>query len=164
MQNTCGINVGRLLEIRVLAGYRTPQDVDRLFSAISAEHAKLKEPQRVVTVTDWRFCPPISDEISNYLLEKITATNHRTQASAAIVSRESPGAVLQFLRLVRASKHPGRKLFFEVPAMLSWLHPFLTGAEFKRLHTFVNEVPAESVCRVPVSKEGCRTRSKSSSG
>ncbi len=158
VQNTCGIKVGRLLEIRVLAGYRTPLDVDQLFDLIGVEYAKLKEPQRVVAVTDWRYCPPISDDISNYLLERIAATNPRTQASAALVSRDSPTAVLQFLRVVRGSKHPGRKLFFEVSEMLAWVHPFLTGSEFRRLRTFMDAVPTESVQLATHPKRGGRAQ------
>jgi hypothetical protein len=160
VQNTCAIHVGRLLEIRVLAGYRTPLEVDQLFLAIRDAYAKVKEPQRAVAVTDWRFCPPLSDEISNYLLEAITATNPRTQASAALVSRDSPSAVLQFLQMVCGAKHLGQKLFFEVPDMLSWVHPFLTGSEFRRLRTFIESVPAESVTLAINAKPGGRAQRK----
>jgi hypothetical protein len=154
MQNSCAITVGRLLEIRVGAGYRTRSEVDDLFKSITAEYAKLKKPQRVVAVTDWRHCPPISDGISNHLLEKITATNPRTQASAVIVSRDSPASALQFLRLVRSSQHPGRKLFFDTRDLLSWLHPFLTGAEFKRLQAFLDEGSSDTVRLVGGAKRG----------
>jgi hypothetical protein len=160
VQNTCSINVGRLLEIRVLAGFRTSLEVDQIFQIIRAEHAKLKDVQRVVVVTDCRLSPPLSDEVSNYLLEAIAPTNPRIQASAFLASRDSPPAVLHFLRLVRGIKHPSRKLFFEVPEMLSWLHPFLTGSEFRRLRTFIDDAPAESVTLAINAKPGGRAQRK----
>ena len=160
VQNTCSISVGRLLEVRVLAGYRTSLEVDQLFQAIRAEYSKLKDEQRVVAVTDCRLCPPLSDEVSNYLLETLAPTNPRIQASAFIASRDSPPAVLHFLKLVRGIRHPGRKLFFEVPEMLSWLHPFLTGSEFRRLRTFVDDAPAESVTLAINVKPGGRAQRK----
>lgn len=139
VQNTCGIYVGRLLEIRILAGYRTPQEVHELFEQIAVELTKIKEAQRVVVISDWRFCPPLSDEISKLLRERVAGSHPRAQAIAAIGSKDSPADVVRTLQLIQETKNPATRLFFEVPELLSWAHPFLTGAEFRRLRTFVDE-------------------------
>ena len=139
VQNSCGIYVGRLLEIRILAGYRTSREVDELYEEIRAELTKIKEAQRVVIISDWRFCPPLSDEISKLLRERAAASHPRAQAAAAIVLKDSPADVVQTLQLIQENTSPTMRLFFEVPELLSWVHPFLTGAEFRRLRTFVVE-------------------------
>jgi len=139
VQNTCGIYVGRLLEIRILAGYRTPREVHELFEQIAVELNKIKQGQRLVVISDWRFCPPLSDEISKLLRERVAGSHPRAQAIAAIGSKDSPADVVKTLQLIQETKNPALRLFFEVPELLSWAHPFLTGAEFRRLRTFVDE-------------------------
>ena len=139
VQNTCGIYVGRLLEIRILAGYRTPREVHELFEQIAVELNKIKQGQRLVVISDWRFCPPLSDEISKLLRERVVGSHARAQAIAAIGSKDSPADVVRTLQLMQETKNPVMRVFFEVPELLSWAHPFLTGAEFRRLRTFVDE-------------------------
>jgi hypothetical protein len=137
--NTCALRVGRLLEIRAAAGYRTAEDVDTLFGAFGPEVAKAPKGQRIVVVTDWRFCPIMSAEAAERILSRITGTNSGTERSGAVASRESPSAVLQFLRLVRESRHPDRRLFYKAPELVSWLSEVLTPPEQARLKEFLNE-------------------------
>lgn len=139
VQNTCGIYVGRLVEIRILAGYRTPREVHELFEQLAVELTKISEAQRVVIISDWRLCPPLSDEISKLLRERVVGSHPRAQATAAIGSKDSPADVVRTLQLIQETKNPAMRLFFEVPELLAWAHPFLTGAEFRRLRTFVDE-------------------------
>jgi hypothetical protein len=137
--NTCALRVGRLLEIRAASGYRTVEDVDALFSQFGPQVAKLQPPQRLVVVTDWRFCPIMSAEAAERILSRITATNSGTERSGAVASRDSPSAVLQFLRLVRESKHPDRRLFYNAAELVTWLSEVLTPPEVARLKEFLNE-------------------------
>jgi len=137
--NTCSLKVGRLLEIRAAKGYKTPEDVDALFSLIGPEIAKLPPTQRIVVVTDWRFCPILSDAASERLLAQITATNPRSERSGAVASRQSPTAVLQFLRMVRESQHPDRRLFNDVDMLVAWLSEVLTPPEIARMKEFLQE-------------------------
>jgi hypothetical protein len=139
LMNTCALKVGRLLEIRAAAGYRTVDDVDALFNSVKALVAKLPPTQRLVAVTDWRFCPIMSGEAAERALARITATNPRTERSGAVASRDSPTAVLQFLRLVRASRHPDRRLFYELTELVAWLGEVLNPVEIARLKKFLSE-------------------------
>ena len=74
-KNTASLSVGRLLEVRADAGYRTPADVDAIFSEIGREAAKLGPNAHHVTVVDWRHCPVMSPEADAHLLKKIASVN-----------------------------------------------------------------------------------------
>jgi hypothetical protein len=117
------------------------EDVDALFNAIVLVFGKLPPSKQVVVVTDWRFCPMMSSDASDRLLQRMTGNNPRTERSAALASRQSPVAVLQFLRLVRESGHPSRKMFFDPDAsgLVDWLGQVLTSEETARLRQFLNE-------------------------
>jgi hypothetical protein len=136
--NTSDIKVGRLLEIRVAAGYRSADDVNALFHEIALLTSRLAAT-RAVAVVDWRLCPVMSGEAAELLLEKMTKNNPRTERSAALAARDSPTAMLQFLRLVRESNHPKRRLFYKEAEVVAWLDEVLTPAESARLREFLRE-------------------------
>jgi hypothetical protein len=144
MENTAVVRVGRLMEIRVRAGYRTVDDVDRLFNAIADEVTRLPASTQVVVVADWRACPLMSEEAAESVLVRMTRNNPRAERSAVLASRTSPVAVLQFLRLVKQSQHPDRKLFYDRDAVVSWLGEILSPAELARLREFTLESPGVS--------------------
>src|SRR5688500_12264148 len=96
--NTAAINVGRLLEIRAAAGYRTAAEVDQLFDGIHALVARLPSPRTHVTVVDWRQCPVMSPTAAERIAERIVLTNGTTERSAALAVHNAPVAVLQFVR------------------------------------------------------------------
>lgn len=136
--NTAAIRVGRLLEIRAVY-YRSVDDVMQLFKTIGGELAKLRSSTQVVTVTDWRYCPVMSEEAAAYALTAMTQNNPRVLRSGALASQSSPIAVLQFLRLVRESKNESRRLFYSKFALEQWLGEVLEPAEATRLDEFLNE-------------------------
>ena len=137
-KNTAVVNIGRLLEVRVAWGYRSVSDVDALFNEIAHEvSTKVPFGKRVIAAVDWRLCPMLSTEASDRALERMTRANPRTERSAALASSASPATVLQFLRLVRESQHPDRKLFFSEGDMTAWLDPLLTSLERARLRDFL---------------------------
>jgi hypothetical protein len=139
MSNYCNIQVGRLLEVRAASGYRTVAEVDAIFAAIGKQMAKVPASVRVVVVVDWRRCPLMSSEASEHALARITSNNPRTERSAALASRDSPVAMLQFLRLVRDSKNANRRLFEDPDELVEWLAELLTPPELERLHEFLWE-------------------------
>jgi hypothetical protein len=150
--NTAAIRVGRLLEIRATS-YRSRAEVAALFKAIGGEVAKMPATTQIVTVTDWRYCPIMSDDAAEYALAGMTKGNSRVLRSGALASQSSPTAVLQFLRLVRESKHDSRRLFFSESELTSWLGEVLTSHEQVRLVEFLRE-PVE----IEPRPRGARTR------
>jgi hypothetical protein len=136
--NTAVIRVGRLLEIRAL-GYRSKADVALLFKAIGSQIQAIPASTQVVIVTDWRYCPIMSEDAAEQILASMSKNNPRVLRSGALASRNAPIAVLQFLRLVRQSKHESRRLFFAEDALTSWLGEVLTDAERIRLAEFLSE-------------------------
>ncbi len=139
--NVARLTVGRLIEIRAAAGYRTKEDVDAVFQQIGRELGKLAPGERHVTVVDWRFCPIMAPEAADYLTQQIAGTNSGTERSAALASENSPVAVLQFLRLIRDARLPDRKLFLNVDELCHWLGEVLSISERARLRAFLNEPP-----------------------
>jgi len=138
-QNTASLTVGRLLEVRADAGYRTAADVDAIFEAIGRELAKLPPNAHHVTVVDWRHCPLMSPEAAEHMLKKIAGVNSNTVRSAALASEGSPLAVLQFVRLIRDAKLPDRKLFLRSDELYAWVAEVLTAMERVRLMAFLSE-------------------------
>lgn len=132
------MNVGRLVEVRAESGYRSPADVDAIFAEIGQQVATIPESQKIVFVVDWRRCPVMSSEAAARMLPAITSTNPRMERSATIASRDSPTALMQFLRLVRESKSEERRLFYDVPELELWLGEVLTPAEAQRLSDFLS--------------------------
>jgi hypothetical protein len=65
------------------------------------------------------------------------AFNGRIERSAILGSSTSPVAVLQFLRVVRDTKHPARRVFEDRRATLTYLSDCLTPAERDRLGQFL---------------------------
>jgi hypothetical protein len=136
--NTAAIRVGRLLEIRALS-YQSVLEVEALFERIGSELGRVPSSTQIVIVTDWRYCPVMSSEAAQFALAGMTNNNARVLRSGALASRDSPIAVLQFLRLVRESRHDSRRLFYDADALTRWLGEVLTDAERARLNEFLHE-------------------------
>ena len=136
--NRCRVHVGRLIEVRAESGYRSEADVDAIFAEIGKAVEKVPDEQKIVIVIDWRRCPVMSSEASERMLPAIMATNPRLERSATIASKDSPTAIMQFVRLIRESNHPNRRLFFETNLLEQWLSEILSPAEAERLHAFLD--------------------------
>jgi hypothetical protein len=137
--NSARLVVGRLLEIRADAGYRTAADVDALFDEIEREVAHLPPQAHHLTVVDWRRCPVMAPEAADRIAARIASTNARTERSATLASSEAPVALLQFLRVIREAGLPSRKLFFDAGQLQQWLDEVLTPPESHRLREFLDE-------------------------
>jgi hypothetical protein len=145
-QVTVEMKMGRLLEIRVKSGFRTVADVDAMFQQVAVVVAANRPAtahgapsQKHVTVADWRQCVLMSSEAAARLQEGMAQTNPNVLRAAALASRHSPSAVMQFLRIIRDSDHDGRRLFFEEVPLLQWLAQVLTPIETARLRQFLRE-------------------------
>jgi hypothetical protein len=135
--NTASLSVGRLLEVRADAGYRTADDVDAIFAAIEREVAKLPPDVQHVTVVDWRHCPLMAPAAAERMVQRIGGINASTLRSAALARDDAPIAVLQFVRLIRDANLPDRKLFVQSEALYSWLSEVLTVEEQAQLRAFL---------------------------
>jgi hypothetical protein len=138
-RNTAELRVGRLIEIRAAAGYRTADAVDLLFDTLEQVLRKLPTGVAHVTVVDWRCCPLMSPEAAQRIVQRIAATNQNTERSAALVNGDAPVAVLQFLRVIREANLPDRKLFHDQRGLLRYLGEVLTATELERLDAFLSE-------------------------
>jgi hypothetical protein len=135
--NSALIRVGRLLEIRAAAGYRSAADVDALFDVIEVQLNKLPRSRQIVTVVDWRRCPVMEAKAAERMLERIVAINPRTERSAALATAKAPVAILQFMRLIRESKLPDRKMFLNLPELIAWVDEILEPEEQRSLREFL---------------------------
>ena len=139
LKNTCKINVGRLLEIDVAAGYRTVGDVDAMIGLIVAEVASLPEPTKVVIAADWRPCPLFTPEVSARVIQMLSTDAARIERSGILHSAAQPTSVLQVFRLIKETGVLGeqRRIFTDVDAMASFLGEVLTAEERARLAQFL---------------------------
>ena len=110
-----------------------------MFDALEQETRKLPADVRSVTAVDWRFCPLMSPEAAQRVSQRITANNQRSERSAALVNRDAPVSVLQFLRVIREADLPERKLFFNQIELIHYLAERLSPAEVTRLRAFLAE-------------------------
>ena len=135
--NTVGIQVGRLMEISVREGFHSVEDVEKQRARITAALETIPKGQSVVIAADWRKCQLMSPPAANAMGLMIGDFNARIERSAILGSPTSPAAVLQFLRVVRESRHPARRVYEERAPMLTWLGECLTDAERERLIEFI---------------------------
>lgn len=143
MESTVEIVLGRLVEIRIGVGFHTVFDVDVMFERLAkVVAAKLPPDTKRVTVADWRRCSLLSDAAAARMLERMTVTNPLIARAAALASRESASAVMQFFRLVRESGTSERRLFFHDDELIAWTGEVLTLTETARLRRFLNEPAA----------------------
>jgi hypothetical protein len=142
--NTAEIRVGRLLEVRIAAGYRSVDDVDQLFDALDGAVSALPPGVKHVTVADWTRCAVMTPTATARLRERMALTNVHTERSAVLVVPDMPTAVVQFLRVIREAKLPDRKLFFSASELVTFLAEVLTPAETERVRQFFTERPGPS--------------------
>ena len=135
--NTVVIRVGRLMEISVQEGFHSVEDVEKQRARITAALDTIPKDRLIVIAADWRQCQLMSQAAANALGLMIGDFNARIERSAILGSPTSPGTVLQFLRVVRESRHPARRVYEERAPLLTWLGACLTDAERERLIEFI---------------------------
>jgi hypothetical protein len=137
LANTCDVRVGRLMEIKNEAGFRSFADVEAQRAAISHAFSKVATGSMVVICADWRRCPLMAAEASDSFAKMIGSFNPRIERSAILSAADSPLTVLQFLRITRESQHPKRRVVQELSELEEWLTPCLTPPEVTRLRQFL---------------------------
>jgi hypothetical protein len=135
--NTVAIRVGRLMEICVKDGFRSVEDVEAQRTLITNALGTIAKDQTVVIAADWRACQLMTQPAAAGMGAMLAAFNARIERSAIWGSSTSPVAVLQFLRVVRETRHPGRRVFEERRPMLAYLGEVLAPPERQRLEQFL---------------------------
>jgi hypothetical protein len=139
VENFCRVKVGRLMEIRIGAGFTSEADVDAQIGRVRATMSSIPTYINVVIAADWRRVNIMPESVAARALRLLTTTSDRIERSGILASPDSPTAVMQFFRLVRESQHPSRKVVTTLNDMESWLTPVLTAVEAQRLREFLNE-------------------------
>ena len=136
-RNTCEFVVGRLLEIRVDAGYRSVADVDEMIGMIASNVAALPPEGKFALAADWRQVQLMPPETAARAREMLALTNSRVLRSAILTLPENPLTNLQVVRLIREAENPSRKHFTSPREQHAWLSEVLTIAEAARLAEFL---------------------------
>jgi hypothetical protein len=131
--NTCEMNVGCLMEIRVAGGYRGVSDVDQMVAMIKAHSGRLKPDEKFVIAADWRLVGVMSPETAIRAREMLALSNPRVIRSAILTAPEQSTANLQVVRLVREAENAERRHFTDPEAMRAWLAEVLTTDELERV-------------------------------
>jgi hypothetical protein len=140
--NTCEIVVGRLMEIAVDAGYHSPDDVEKMIAMIGARFTTLPATTSAMIAADWRGVHLMAPDTATRAHAMLTRVSSRVERSALLVHTASSTEMLQFVRLVRESHHPSRRIFDQPSQLHAWLAEILTPAESARLLKFVARTPA----------------------
>lgn len=138
--NTCERRVGRLIEIAVDGGYHSPADVDTMTSMIGACIVAVPAHAHAVIAADWRGVHLMSPETAARAHAMLLRHSPRVERSAILVHSASGTEMLQFVRLVRESHHPGRRIFDHVEPMRAWLAEILMPHENERLTSFLHRL------------------------
>jgi hypothetical protein len=136
--NTCEINVGRLMEIRVSAGYHCVRDIERMIALMQSHFGKLAAGERCVIVADWRDVRMMSPETSVRAREMLSRANPRVIRSSILTLPERSLANLQVVRLVREADSDQRRHFTNAVEQHRWLSEVLTEPEQARLAEFLD--------------------------
>jgi hypothetical protein len=136
-RNTCERRVGRLVEVRIDAGYRNVHDVNEIVGEFLHYTSQVPEAVRLVVVTDWRKCRVMGEDAAIQLAGGMRISNPRIERSGVLLPETSPVAMLQFVRMLREGNNAARRGFSEPSAMITWLAEVLTPEELTRLRAFL---------------------------
>jgi len=139
MANTCEINVGRLMEIRVADGYHSVRDIERMISMMQAHTSALGAGDKFVIAADWRNVGMMAPDIAAHAREMLARANPRVLRSGILSSPDQSLANLQVVRLIREAESPGRRNFTSTDELYRWLTEVLTESERARLAKFLSE-------------------------
>jgi hypothetical protein len=142
VKNTCQFVVGRLLELRVAAGYRSVADVDDMIGIIRAEIGKLDPVVKCVIAADWRAVRVMRPETADRVRVMLLTMNPRVIRSAILTLPVNPTTNLQVVRLVHEAENANRKHFTSPLALHQWLSEVLTKQEWERLRVFLGTTSA----------------------
>jgi precorrin isomerase len=105
---------------------------------IGARLTPLPATATVVVAADWRGVHLMRPETALRAHAMLTRVSPRIERSALLVRGNSSTEMLQFVRLVRESHHPSRRIFDAPAPMQGWLAELLTARESARLTAFMS--------------------------
>jgi hypothetical protein len=132
--NTCEFRVGRLMEIRVAAGYRSVEDVDEMIAMMVDRVSRLDPDVKYVIAADWRNVTVMSPETAARARLMLAKSNARVERSSILTRKLHPTANLQVERLVREAENENRRHFVYARDQYKWL---LSHDESRRLSEFL---------------------------
>jgi 3-oxoacyl-ACP reductase-like protein len=135
--NTCEFKVGRLMEIRVAAGYRSVADVDAMIRMIGERVSGLAPEAKYVIAADWRNVTVMSPETATRVRAMLSKSNARAERSSILTLAVQSTANLQVQRLVREAENDNRRHFVSARGQHDWLSQVLTAEESVRLSAFL---------------------------
>ena len=136
-QNTCTFVVGRLMEIRVAAGYHTVRDVDQMITMMREQISRLPEREMIVIAADWRHVTVMPQATAARARDMLARSNPRVLRSSILTDPTHATANLQVLRLVKAAENDNRRHFTSPGEQIAWLAQVLTSRELQRLREFL---------------------------
>jgi hypothetical protein len=135
--NTCEFRIGRLMEIRVAAGYRSAVDVDEMIQMMVERVSKLPADQKYVIAADWRNVTVMSPETATRVRTLLSKSNARVERSSILTTADHSTANLQVERLVREAENENRRHFVYARDQYKWLSEVLSPVESRRLSDFL---------------------------
>ena len=137
VRNTCNFVVGRLLEIRVAAGYHAVQDVDEMIGMMRDQASRLPEHEKFVIAADWRKVTVMPQATAERAREMLARSNPRVVKSSILIDPSHATTGLQVVRLVKEAENANRRHFTDAAEQIAWLSDVLTAQELQRLRTFL---------------------------
>jgi hypothetical protein len=131
---TCECSVGRFLEIRFVPPVALEDLVD-FAGKLARISREVKE--NFIGCTDFSHMNIMRPEMADRLIEILKRDNLRMERNAALLSQQRAGLRMQIERIIRESKHPGRRAFDNLLEMIPWLDEPLNDAERARLRVFL---------------------------
>jgi hypothetical protein len=135
--NTCEMPVGRLMEIRVAAGYRAVADVDEMIQMMVDRVSRLPADLKYVIAADWRGVTVMAPETAARARVMLSKANARVERSSILTAVDQSTSNLQVQRLVREAENENRRHFVSARAQHAWLAEILTREESRRLAEFL---------------------------
>ena len=135
--NTCEFVVGRLMEIRVAAGYHTVRDVEEMMAMMREQISRLPEEQKFVIAADWRNVTVMPPDTAARARDMLAHSNPRVIRSSILVRPGQATTSLQVVRLVKEADNDNRRHFEAAHRQISWLSEVLSEPEVQRLREFL---------------------------
>jgi hypothetical protein len=137
VRNTCSFVVGRLMEIRVGAGYHAVQDVDEMIGMMIEQLSRMPEDFKFIIAADWRRVTVMPQDTAERAREMLARSNPRVIKSSILIDPSHATTGLQVFRLVKEAENANRRHFTDAAQQISWLSDVLTTQELQRLRTFL---------------------------
>lgn len=135
--NSCEFVVGRLMEIRVAAGYHTVADVEQMMAMMQQQISRLRADEKFVIAADWRNVTVMPPDTAARARDMLANSNPRVIRSSILLRPGQATTSLQVLRLVKEAENDNRRYFIAQSQQIKWLSEVLKLSELTRLRSFL---------------------------